>query len=64
MKFVKRVHMCADIQGMLNNYKRKGSLDGILADIETRKSLSDAEARIYLHECINNGWKVPAYGRL
>lgn len=28
-------HCCANIQGMLNNHKHKGSLEGVFTDTET-----------------------------
>lgn len=55
-------HMCADIRGMLNNHRRKGSLKGIFKNEETGQSLSDDEAREYLYDCLAKGWRVLPMG--
>jgi hypothetical protein len=49
-------HMGVDIQGFLNNYKRR-KMTGLMSDENGRK-LSDAECREYLAECQSKGWKV------
>ena len=51
-------HTCADIRGMLNNFKRKGSMKDIMTDTETGRCLTDAEARNYLNDRLAKGWKV------
>ena len=48
-------HLCADIKGLLKNYKNK-SLDGLLTD-EDGNYLSDAKARVKLHNLIIDGHK-------
>ena len=53
----KTIHMCADIRGMLNNYRRKDSLKDVFVD-DNGKKLSDYEAREYLYDCLAKGWKV------
>ncbi|WP_041272400.1 hypothetical protein [Desulfitobacterium hafniense] len=55
-------HLCVDISGMLRLYKRKGSLEGVISDPETGRTLSDAEARQYLQECLAKGWRVLPMG--
>lgn len=54
-------HLCASIQGLLQNNKRKGSLKGVLKDA-TGRDLSDEEARAYLQECLAKGWRVIPVG--
>jgi hypothetical protein len=49
-------HMCVDIQGLLNMYKRRKMVDVMTTD-EGRK-MSDAECREYLAKCQSNGWTV------
>lgn len=57
----RRVHMCADIRGMLENHRRKGSLKGVFKD-DKGNGMSDAAARDYLYECLSKGWKVIPFG--
>jgi hypothetical protein len=49
-------HMGVDIQGLLNNYRRK-KMTGLMTDDDGRE-LSDKECRAYLAECQSKGWKV------
>ena len=56
------LHMACDIRGLLSNSNRKGSLDGIMTDNETGRTLTDAEARAYLKECLDKGWRVLPMG--
>ena len=58
---MKTIHMCADIRGMLENYTRKCSLNGVFKDDDGR-SLTHEEARNYLYDCLTKGWKVIPYG--
>ena len=58
---MRTLHMCADIRGMLNNYRRKGSLKGVFKDKDGRP-LSDNEAREFLYDCLAKGWRVIPYG--
>lgn len=48
--------MSCNIQGLLNNYKRK-KLDGLLED-DNGNPMSDYEARKFLKECQDKGWKL------
>lgn len=48
-------HMSASIEGMLRNFKGK-SMMGLITD-ENGKEMSDAEARKFLAECQEKGWK-------
>lgn len=52
-------HMSLNIQGFLNNHKRKKIT---IFDDDNGKSISDQEARIYLQECLNKGWKLIPIG--
>lgn len=49
-------HMGVDIQGLLNNYKRK-KMTGLMTD-DNGREISDAECRKYLAECQSKGWKL------
>lgn len=49
-------HMGVDIQGFLNNYKRR-KMTGLMKDDDGRE-MSDKECREYLTECLSIGWKV------
>lgn len=53
-------HFCCDIQGMLKNHRRKGSLNGVFTD--KTGALSDKEAREYLNDCLAKGWRVIPVG--
>ena len=55
---MKTIHCCVDISGIL----RSESLDGAMTDTETGHVLSDMEARKYLNECLEKGWKVLPMG--
>ena len=48
-------HMCANIRGMLNCFKRK-SMAGLIVD--KGRELSDEEARNYLYDHLEKGHKV------
>jgi len=52
------IHMHADIRGMLDHHRRKGSLKGVFKNTETGIGLSDQEARDYLYDCLAKGWRV------
>jgi hypothetical protein len=49
-------HLGVNIQGLLNNYKGK-TLKGLLQDDEGNL-LTDSEARTFLKECQDKGWKL------
>ena len=51
-----RRHMSVNIQGFLNNFKRK-KLDYMI-EKEDKTLMTDQEARIYLNECLDKGWKL------
>jgi hypothetical protein len=55
------LHLAADIRGMLENHKRKGSLKGVFKD-SNGKPLTDEEARDYLYGCLAKGWRVIPFG--
>lgn len=48
-------HMCVNIRGMLNHFRRK-SMAGLIVD--KGRELSDEEARNYLYDHIEKGHKV------
>jgi len=48
-------HMSINLKGMLNFYKRKKIT---ILEGDNGKPLSDFEARVYLRECLDKGWKV------
>ena len=48
-------HMCVNIRGMLNNFRRK-SMAGLIVD--KGRELSDEEVRNYLYDHIEKGHKV------
>jgi len=48
-------HMSMNIQGLLNNYKRKKI--NFFSD-DDGNEISDKEARAYLKECQDKGWKL------
>lgn len=52
------IHMSANVQGLLDNYKGKDSLEGLFTDADTGYPVSDRDARIYLNECLKKGWQV------
>lgn len=54
-KYTRR-HMSANIEGMLRNYKGK-KMDGLLND-EDGKEMSDKQARKFLAECLEKGWRL------
>lgn len=56
-----KIHMCADIRGMLKNCTRKGSLKRVFMD-DTGQWLTDEEARDYLYDCLAKGWRVIPVG--
>lgn len=56
------IHCCADIEGMLRFHNRPGSLEGVFKNNETGRHLTDAEAREYLHACLEKGWRVLPMG--
>jgi len=57
------IHISASIEGLLRNFSKPGSLEGILTDGKTGRHISDAEARAYLNNCLEKGWKLlPAEG--
>jgi len=49
-------HMGVDIQGFLNNYKRR-KMVGLMTD-DDGKPMSDKQCREYLAECLSKGWTV------
>lgn len=51
---ITRCHLSWSINGILKLYKRK-SMDGLLTI--GRKVLNDSEARQFLNECIEKGYK-------
>ena len=50
-------HMCSDIRGMLEYYRRR-KMTKVFKDAVTGRSLSDSEARDFLYDCLAKGWKV------
>lgn len=48
-------HMSVNIKGMLDYHKRK-KITYMQDDDGNR--ISDGEARVYLNECLNKGWKL------
>lgn len=49
-------HMSMNIQGLIRNTGKR-SMKGFFTD-ENGKQLSDKEAREYLDECLEKGWRV------
>lgn len=52
---IEKRHLCVNIRGMLNHYRRK-SMAGLITD--NGRELSDEEARNYLYDHIEKGHKV------